>query len=372
MIGLSSYITKEYRILLSVNMVFNISMIYGSRIFFSQTFNYDDDFSRYYQNYLDIYDDIHGAMFVNRNGYEIGLPIFYKIISLIFPKLFPQNLLQITTFVMVILFYIWLEIYVIKYIKNSQRAALIAFSLFFSFLMAIIGLTRQGFSCVFLLYAISNKDVRLKLLFLVISCLFHMSSLLVFIGFYIIFKFPKLSLCLFGIFLLLFLNNSYLINTSIIESGKSLYAFLPQQFFEYSTYYIKPIYSFDMFAHSVMKILLYLYILFSFFILNPNDKLIKHYKIPILICFIIYFMQIIPTRFFMVAFDLLFGFLLFLASRKFLMLALILLIPYFLRLMYLLIMYVETSFQGEPLSYFYSYPEYSIYPFYYLFQGVLI
>lgn len=67
--GLSCFITKECRILLSLTLYFNIAVIYGSRLYFNIAPDFDDDFSRYYQTYLDVYDNIDGAFGVYGGGF---------------------------------------------------------------------------------------------------------------------------------------------------------------------------------------------------------------------------------------------------------------------------------------------------------------
>lgn len=149
MVGLSATINTHYRILLSLTLVFNIAVIYSSRLYFNIATDFDDDFSRYYQNYLDIYDNISGAMFVWGGGFEIGLPLFYKLLSLFLPKLIPQYLLFFTALGATSLFYIWCEYYGTKWVKPHQKAALIAFACFIGIFLESLGLTRQCFASIF-------------------------------------------------------------------------------------------------------------------------------------------------------------------------------------------------------------------------------
>ncbi len=373
MIGLSRYITKEYRILLGLILVFDIAVIYGSKVYFNTATDFDDDFSRYYQNYLDIYDGIENAMFAWGGGFEIGLPLFYKILSLIFPRLLPQSVLFLTALSVGLLFYIWLEVYAIKLFKPYQRAALVAFAMFIDVFMESIGLTRQCFSSVFLLYAIFSKNIPHKLLFFIIASFFHISAILVFAGFYCLRYFPKVSLFIFTILLVVFIQDSSGLNSMFNATANTLQNFIPQKIFIYfSKHYTDPE-GWDPYFYiyaPIMKLILMFCIIFSMYVLLPNDKLARYFRNVVAVCFVIFITHIFPTRSVALVTDLLFYFIAFIAFRRFFNLTLLFFFPYFLKRMYF---WLSSDFVPDKASWlFFSYPESSFYPFYYLFTGVLL
>lgn len=373
MIGLSKFITKEFRILLGLTLVFNIAVIYASKLSFHVGLDFDDDFTRYYQNYLDIYDGISGAMFYFGGEFEIGLGVFYKILSILFPKLLPSSVLLFTALSVCLLFYIWLEVYILKYFKAYQRAALVAFCMFLDIFMETIGLTRQCFSTIFLLYAFSSKDWRGRVGFLAIAMIFHISAIFIFTTFYVIKYFPKVSLFLLLCFTLFFMQDSASVNATINGIALFLKGFLPDKAITYFTYYINdagftPYYFVYM---PIMKFILSLCVLFSIFMLCPKDKILKHFKMYILICFFIYFTHILPSRSVFLLTNMLFYFVVFVSFRRFFNLTLFFFFPYFIFRMYKWLISPDVATDYTSTHLFFWYPESGIYPFYYLFQGVL-
>lgn len=360
MVSLSSYITREYRILLSLNLVFTIALLYGSRLYFNVAPSYDDDFSRYYQNYLDVYDSIPRAMLAWNKGYEIGLPVFYKMLSFIFPKLTPQYVLFFTAFSVALLFYVWLEKYGVKYVKQEQRAALIAFSLFVGIFIESLGLTRQCFASIFLLYGFFARPIYWKILFFAIAFSFHQSSIIVIILGYFFYYFPRLGLLLFFGFLTLFILNSIVVNSSL-KGLTPIFA----HYIDANGY--NPL---SLIHTNIMKVILMVGMCFVLYIVNPRDKIMRNFKTIILVCCIIYITQIFPVRIVMIVGDLAFCFILFLVFRHFFKLTLLFFFPYFLKLMYNYLVNGDSP-ETNAIELFFSYPESSLYPFYYFFQGAL-
>lgn len=189
MICFSAYIPKSFRILLGLTLCLSIAIIFSSRLYFNLAPDSDDDFSRYYQNYLDVYDNLPQAMTQWGGGYEIGLPVFYKLLAIFLPKLPPQYVLFYTALFATLLMYIWLEKYGSKFVKNYQKSALIAFSLCIIVFLSTLGLTRQALASIFLLYVFFVKSPYLKLVFFLIATSFllklnpHCFSVLCFILF---------------------------------------------------------------------------------------------------------------------------------------------------------------------------------------------
>lgn len=371
LIALSAYIKKEYRILLSLTLIFNLSVIFASKSHFVRILNYDDDFARYYQHYLDIYDGISGAFFIWGNGLEIGLPIFYKILSMFLPRLSPILLDLISNICFFLGLYSWLEIFMLRYFPKEQRAMAIAFS-FFMPLLGVMGLARQAFASIFLLYAICVKGYKLKAIFLFIASIFHLSSLIIFIGFFVIRKFPKISLAIIFAYIAIFVYNSVWLNKIVLLAVESIAKFLPQKIYIYFKAYISQQgQNLFFLAHlSGTQIITSIAMLFSLYFFNYNDPLAKSIRPFFLICVINEFVNFIMGRTFFLLNEVLFYFIFFVAFRR----LYILMIPFFfiyaLRYFYL-ILSKNPHLQKNNIVYFYFYPEFNLAPFYYIFQGMI-
>ena len=365
MVGLSKFITKGFRISLSLLLAFNIALLYASRLYFNTAPYYDDDFSRYYQNYLDIYDGIQGAMVVWGNEYEVGLPVFFKILSFFLPKLTPQYVLFFIALSIAILFYIWLEKYGSKFVKDNQKSALIAFTISLSVIVDSAGLMRQGFASMFLLYGFFCKPIHLKIIFFAIAIGFHQSSALVIALFYAIYYFPRSSLTIFLVIFILFMTNNFVDIGPILQNISSRIG-------DYFKYYLdgKSYNAMSLIHTNIIRIILMICILFSLYIVNYRDKLTCKFRILILISFTIYIAHIFPTRSVMLVNDILFYFILFIVLRRYLTFMLLFLFPYFLRIMWNFLIANERP-ETLPIELFFSYPHAHFYPFYYFFQGVI-
>lgn len=373
MVGFSAYIPKNFRILLSITLCLSIALIYASRLYFNLATDSDDDFSRYYQNYLDVYDGLSGAMTLWGGGYEVGLPIFYKLLSILLPKLPPQYVLFCTALFATTLMYIWLEIYGQNFVTDKQKAALIAFSLYIGVFMETLGLTRQALASIFLLYGFFAKPIHIKLLFFIIAASFHLSSIGIIALCYIAYYFPRLTLAVFVAFFIAFIIGASFINTLLVESATFLYKHFPSRIVEYILHYVNangynPYY---LIYTNIMKSIIMLCIVFTLFVITPNDTLLKRFRVVIVIAFVIYITNIIPGRSMMLVCDTLFCFIIFVVFRHFFHLTLVFFFPYFLKLMY------NYLFSGDhpetrAMELFFSYPEASLYPFYYFFQGALL
>lgn len=372
LIALSGVISREYRILLGVTLIFNLSVIYASKAHFVHILNFDDDFARYYQHYLDIYDGIEGAFFIWGNGLEVGLPIFYKILSLIFPRLSPILLDLISNFCFLGGLYAWLEIFMLKYFPKEQRARCVAFSLFMP-LLGVLGLARQAFASIFLLYAICVKKWRFKTLFLVIASAFHLSSMLIFAAFYIVRIFPKISLALILAYCFAFLYDSVALNNLVLSAINYISDFLPHKVAIYfKAYTSKQGQNLFFLAHlSGTQVFLSTLTLFSLYFLCRNDPLARSIRIFFLLCVINGFVNFIMGRTFFLLNEVLFYFVVFVALWRFYLLIIPFFFIYALRFFYLAITKNPHLLDREATLYFYSYPEVNLCPFYYIFQGLI-
>ena len=358
----SKYISKTKRIFFSLALIWNIAALYASKIYFHVALDFDDDFSRYYQNYLDIYDGLSGSLNVWNSANEIGLGVFYKILSLLLPRLLPSQLLFITALCIASLFYIWLEMYILGNIPKAQRACLVAFAMFVDVFVESIGLTRQAFACVFLLFVFNSKNLSIKILFLIVATMFHTSSILVFALFLVVRRYPRICLCILLLLFFVFVDYASFINTHIRDFALILKDYLPSKLYTYFISYIDTN-GFNLYYYRylpIIKVIFMIGAIFGFFALNPRDKLAIEYKYIASISFIIFILQFIPTRIVFLWSHILFYFLCFVAFRRVFYLVFPAFFFYFLYRFYKLFIH-----QDSPL--FFSYEESSFIPFYYLF-----
>ncbi|PAF54253.1 hypothetical protein BKH42_01760 [Helicobacter sp. 13S00482-2] len=182
--------------LLSLDIVISGSLIWASRVYFD---NNGDDFLRYYDTYKDIFVGHYSALFSYGGGFEVGFPLFYLLLDIIFGHLNINEILFFSILVPSLLMAIWALKYGISSLGISQRALCLFFIfLFFSF-YAPSEWSRQSFACIFILFAFSQQKYIWKFIFLLTACLFHLTSLPVFFILEFLKYRPKLTLSLVAI-----------------------------------------------------------------------------------------------------------------------------------------------------------------------------
>jgi hypothetical protein len=141
------------------------------------TFDISDDFTRYYQNYLDILSN--GWSAVGAYGNEVGLPLIYAVLaqtglrSPLLP-LFAVTMISLTVFV------VWVDKFGSLPFEPEWFGSVMAMSLLFVDFVTSTQLTRQFLSSVFVLYAISVTGWR-SLAWLLIATLFHQTAVPIYI-----------------------------------------------------------------------------------------------------------------------------------------------------------------------------------------------
>ncbi|MEZ9349921.1 EpsG family protein, partial [Vibrio splendidus] len=140
-----------------------------------------DDFTTYYNNYLEIYNGNYSdAIFQFSGGFEVGAPLvnlfIYSMIGEPLPYVF--KLFHIT-FILFLLLIVCIKI--VKFYNLSVRDLffILALSLVFIKLNYVFLIMRQGYASLFIALAIFSLG-RQRYLFLAIACLFHLSSLVIF------------------------------------------------------------------------------------------------------------------------------------------------------------------------------------------------
>ena len=198
---------SPFRIYLSINIVLALSIILSSANLPSITVQ-SDDFARYYYFYLQIFNGESTILDFQEFGtFEPGLLVYFKFLS-IFPEMSYKEYSLVTSIVFYLIFLNWIIRYGISKKNRRFKGFIIAISLILIPNALILQLTRQAFSILFILYAISSQRTSLVLLNLIIATLFHLTALPIFLIILFIrrFKFIGLLACT----LLMIMLNIYL------------------------------------------------------------------------------------------------------------------------------------------------------------------
>jgi hypothetical protein len=136
------------------------------------TFDQSDDFTRYYQGYLEILSN--GWSAIGVYGSEVGLPFVYEVLALTGMRsplvpLFAVTMISVTVFV------IWVDKFGSLHFDAERFGSVMAMSLLFIDFVMSTQLTRQFLSSVFLLYAISVTGWR-SMAWLLVATLFHQTA----------------------------------------------------------------------------------------------------------------------------------------------------------------------------------------------------
>ncbi|EIY4988338.1 TPA: EpsG family protein [Klebsiella quasipneumoniae subsp. similipneumoniae] len=173
--------------------ILGAAFTFASRNYVSGTIK--DDFANIY---LPAFYDVNkgGTIFYESfsNGVEFFITLYFKVIGGIFGIKEPFMIMFAVLLFVLLLYYIWLELFVLVNIEKKYRSICVAAC--FSLLSCIIITQnmRQAISCVFLLYAISlllNKKYIYCLVFTFLAVISHMTALIVLPLFYFIMEGSK-------------------------------------------------------------------------------------------------------------------------------------------------------------------------------------
>lgn len=201
--------------------IFNISYIGASKKFMG--YDVDDDFGNIYLPAFN-YISEGGSIFYKEfsGGVEFLFPLIMKLFSIFFGSISPVTLLALYSFLILFIFYIWLEKYGSIGLSDENKALLIALFLTFISSSIYLHIMRQSLGSVILLFSLSsfiNKKYFTSIIFLLIASVAHLSSLFIFILYLILLigndKYKKIILLISVIFLIIF----PFIITSIVGSG---------------------------------------------------------------------------------------------------------------------------------------------------------
>ena len=183
----SSVFTKKSRVIISLCIILSASIYNGDCIPHS-------DYINYYRTYEKLLNNNFQALFDCGAGLEIALPLYYFILSRFLGELSSSTFIAINIFTAALLFYIWLEVYAMSYIAPKQRTLCVALSLLFFHYWFAGWLVRQVFSSVFLLYAFTEKRLKLHLVYVVVAVLFHITALGFYLFVWLLMKKPKIGM----------------------------------------------------------------------------------------------------------------------------------------------------------------------------------
>ncbi|HGF5056923.1 TPA: EpsG family protein [Vibrio parahaemolyticus] len=140
-----------------------------------------DDFTTYYNNYLEIYNGHYSdAIFQFSGGIEVGVPLLnlfiYSIVGEPLPYVF--KLFHIV-FILSLLVFVCLKIVKYYNLKARDFFFILGLSLIFFKLNYVFLIMRQGYASLFIVLAIFSLG-KFKYVFLAIACTFHLSSIVIY------------------------------------------------------------------------------------------------------------------------------------------------------------------------------------------------
>ena len=178
---------RWHRIFVSVVVIFAGAVLFGDN-------ECKSDCLVYYDTYEKLLKSESRAFFVFGNGIEIASPILFWLVGKTIGHLDPSHFTMALIFVGGLLLYIWLEVYGLKQVVQRQKAICIALVLlFFDFFFAGF-LTRQMFSSIMILYAITAQRQESRFLFILLATLFHTTALIFLPIIWLLVRHPKLGI----------------------------------------------------------------------------------------------------------------------------------------------------------------------------------
>lgn len=339
------------RRLLGVCLCLSAALIYGSRV---HSVVLSDDFIRYYASYVSLLEQDSVIAWLKQAfgtfGFELGLPVYYGILTFLFGELHSAHLLFYTILLPCILLLIWLEKYGMQGCSQSQKSlcVLLVF-LFFNFVWTT-WLTRQTISSIWILYSISAYTTRSRRGFGILACLFHLTALPILVILFASKKYPKTTIFAWVIVLMIF--------TLLLEVlyGLSKDGLIPLDMPLLSKFGYYVFTGGENVAPHFNEVAMLVCMLFAF--LLPNDTIKSSYAYIFYVFFIMYFFLYflapgsMGQRSTLLLTSCLFGFFLFLALRRYYLALLI------ISAVFLILRIKALVFAGEDESVrnFYAYP----------------
>lgn len=166
---------KYLRICLVVLTCFFLIIIISSRSYYDEL---SSDLSIYYNYYKIMQVDLKHGLRAFGGGLEVGWPLLYWLIGK-FINLNPIHLAVCNTIISLFLVFLWLEKKIIPNTDIKEKGILYFFIFLFANFLMLGFLQRQSLTLGFLLFALTAKNNRNFLFFILIATIFHISSILV-------------------------------------------------------------------------------------------------------------------------------------------------------------------------------------------------
>lgn len=194
----SPIFVRKSRIIISLCIIFAASIYNGDCIPTGDAMNYYEAYTRLLNGGFD-------ALFKYGAGLEVALPLYYFVLGRFVGELSISTFVMVNIFTAAFLFYVWLEVYALAHIAPKQRALCVALSLLFFHYWFAGWLMRQVFSSIFLLYAFTEKRLKLHLIYVAIAVLFHVTALGFYLFIWLLMNKPKIGMMVSLSLMLVFL-----------------------------------------------------------------------------------------------------------------------------------------------------------------------
>lgn len=166
---------KFLRLIFIALVSFYIIIVFASRNYFDEL---DSDLSIYHHFFSLLQIKLEYGLNVFGGGIEVGWPLLYWFVGIFF-NLQPIHLAIINTIFSIFLVLLWFERKTIPYINKKEKGILYFFVFLFSNFLMLGFLQRQSLTLGILLFALTSKNNRNLIFFIIIASLFHLSSILV-------------------------------------------------------------------------------------------------------------------------------------------------------------------------------------------------
>ncbi|MDO4729483.1 MAG: EpsG family protein [Bacteroidota bacterium] len=176
----SPFLFSYIRIVLSFLGIISLIYIFGSREYIDEL---GADLTAYYNAFLIIKErHLNEVLFsfpIFGGGAEFGIVVLYKLYTFFSSNITAIELSIYNTIICSIGLLIWYECFGIKRIPEEHRGICMAFILIFISVTTFGYLQRQAIATVFILFVLEMKKRKYVVLFTVIACIFHLTSLFV-------------------------------------------------------------------------------------------------------------------------------------------------------------------------------------------------
>ena len=158
----------------TVSIVFlQLLVIFGSRGYYDEL---DSDLDIYYHVYYLVSNNLRSGLYFFGGGIEIGWPLLYWVVGK-FIIMEPIQLAILNSVISFFLIFFWLEKFVIPEVNINERGVIYFFILLFINTIMFGFLQRQALTLGFLLFALTSKNNKNLIFFVLLASLFHISSI---------------------------------------------------------------------------------------------------------------------------------------------------------------------------------------------------